>query len=406
MDIKDVLEQKLNSLGDQIEGKINEAVEAQKSNAKLELDNLKVNEIKGLTDNYNKLQEQVDSIESSTKRFAGSQSKKNWLSHAVDQIKSDSNFAEKASSREGFTIKNLAFKAETSMTGGADFVDSTTAANVVAPDRQSGIVFAPDRMIHVRQFLPQGTTTSEVIRYVQENGYSDGTAVKVEGTQVDPNTHFNLESKDAPVRTIGSYVRLSVEMLNDVQGLTAFLNTRLTSKLRLKEDNVLLYGNNAPALTGLTEAASAYVDVLADSNVNEFDVLSAAVQQARVAEYVPNAIMVNLAEYYAMLRMKGTDGHYILPESARYGGQRPNIDGVPIIASTAITAGDFLVGDFSAAQLFDRQQSTIKFYEADQDNAIKGLVTVTINERIALPIYNAGAFVYGTMAAAKANGSA
>lgn len=398
MDIKDILEQKFDALNNSLEAKIEQSNEALKAESKGTYEDLKA-ELKGMLSEREKMQAQIDSLESSQKRFGqATRSKSDMI---LDQIKGVENFAERASSREGFTIK-----AETVMTGAADFVDSTTAANVVAPDRQTGIFFAPDRAVHVRQFLPSGTTTSEVIRFVQENGFSDGTDVKTEGSAVDPNTHFNLESVDAPVRTISTYVRISTEMLNDVQGLTAFLNTRLTSKLRLKEDNILLYGNDSPSLTGLTEAASAYSDILADTNVNEYDVLSAAVQQARVANYVPNAIMVHPDTYYAMLRDKGTDAHYIMPESARYGGTIPNIDGVPLIANTAVTTGDFLVGDFTAAQLFDRQQSTIRFYEADQDNAIKGLVTVTINERIALPIYNTTAFVYGGMAAAKANGSA
>jgi len=397
MEVKEILEQKFDALNVSLMAKIEQSNEALKAESKGTYEDLKT-ELKGMLAEREKMQAQIDSLESSTKRFASKSERKDPI---LSQIKGVENFAEKASSREGFTIK-----AETVMTGGSDFVDSTTAANVVAPDRQTGIVFAPDRIVHVRQFLPQGATNSEVIRYVQENGFSDGTAMKAEGSAVDPNTHFNLESKDAPVRTVNSYVRISTEMLNDVQGLTAFLNTRLTSKLRLKEDNFLLYGSNSPSFTGLTEAASAYSDILADSNVNTYDVLSAAIQQARVAEYTPNAIMVHPDSYYAMLRDKGTDAHYIMPESARYGGQRPNIDGVPLIASTAITTGDFLVGDFSAAQLFDRQQSTIRFYEADQDNAIKGLVTVTINERIAMPIYNPTAFIYGTLAAALANGSA
>lgn len=398
MDVKELLETKFDSLNSNIEAKIEQANEALKAESNGAYNDFKT-EVKGMLKEYDKMQDQLDSLESATKRFGNTTKSKSDI--ILDQIKGVDNFAEKASSREGFTIK-----AETTMTGGNDFVDSTSSANVVRPDYQNGIFFAPDRAVHVRNFLPQGSTTSEVIRYVQENGFSDGTDIKAEGSAVDPNTHFNLESKDAPVRTIGSYVRISTEMLNDVEGLTAFLNTRLTSKLRLKEDNILLYGNNSPALEGITEAASAYSDILGDSNVNEYDVLSAAVQQARVAEYVPNAIMVHLNTYYAMLRRKDADANYLLPESARYGGQRPNIDGVPLIASTAITSGDFLVGDFNAAQLFDRQQSTIRFYEADQDNAVKGLVTVTINERIALPIYNTTAFVYGTMAPALANGSA
>jgi HK97 family phage major capsid protein len=151
----------------------------------------------------------------------------------------------------------------------------------------------------------------------------------------------------------------------------------------------------------------ATTDVLADSDVNRFDVLLMAVRQATVAEYVPNAIMIHPNDFFNMLVLKDDNGRYLMPDAVRFGASLPRIAGTPVVANTAITAGDFLVGDFAnAAQLFDRQQSTIRFYESDQDNAVKGLVTVTINERVALPIYRPNAIVFGDFASALANGSA
>jgi HK97 family phage major capsid protein len=79
---------------------------------------------------------------------------------------------------------------------------------------------------------------------------------------------------------------------------------------------------------------------------------------------------------------------------------------VPIIANTAVTLGDFLVGDFaSGVQLFDRLQANIRFFEQDEDNATKNLVTVVAEERLALPIYRPTAFIYGNFATALAEGS-
>jgi HK97 family phage major capsid protein len=98
---------------------------------------------------------------------------------------------------------------------------------------------------------------------------------------------------------------------------------------------------------------------------------------------------------------------YLMPDQFRFGAEQPRIAGVPLIANTAVTTGDFLVGDFSmGAQLFDRQQSSIRFFEQDQDNAIRNVVTVVASERLALAIYRPTAFVYGDFASALANGSA
>ena len=406
MEIKELLNEKLQGLGNQIDSKIEEALEAQKANLNNQLDNLKANELSHLTASYNKLQEQVDSIETSAKRNSGERVAKNWVGSMIEQIKGSEDFASQVRSNKGAQFDVPMFKAGTVLTGAADYVDSTTSNNVVAPDYQPGIVFNPDRAEHVRQFLPQGTTTSDLIRYIEEVSLSDGTAVKTEGSDAG-NTTFDLEVKEAPVRTIAAFVRVSNEMLDDVAGLSAYLGSRLPSKIRVKEDNVLLYGNNSPALTGITEAASSYVDALGDSNVNRFDVLTSAIAQVRDGEYMANAIMVHPDDFYNLLLTKDSQGLYLMPDAFRFGAQAPRIAGVPLIANTAVTTGDFLVGDFAmGAQLFDRQQSSIRFYEQDQDNAIKGVITVVASERIALPIYRPTAFIYGTFAAALANGSA
>jgi len=400
------IETKLNELGEQIDAKIDHALEAQKSNLNGQLDSLKSTELKALTDNYNSLQAQVDKIETATKRNAGETVSKNWMQNLVSQIKGIEGFAETVRSHKGATFSVPAFSTKV-LTGELDYTDSTTASNVVAPDYQPGIVFDPDRPAHVRDFLPTGVTTSDTIRYIQESNYSDGAGFRNTGSTMGETT-FDLEAKDAQVRNISTYVRLTNEMLDDVPGLTSYLSARLPKKIRVKEDDALLYGVDTPfTFTGITESASAYSDALADSNVNRYDVLISAVAQVRDGEYMANAIMVHPDDYYNLLLIKDAYGAYQMPDQFRFGSEVPRIAGVPLVANTAVSTGDFLVGDFAlGAQLFDRQQSSIRFFEQDQDNAIRGVITVVANERIALPIYRPTAFVYGDFTSALANGSA
>ena len=367
MNITEILDQKLQVLGDHIDSNIEKALESQKDNLNQELDNLKTNEIAGLVEKYNKLQEQADNLEISSKRSGSAQQSENWVSSMISQIKGADGFADQVRSKQGiaFNVPMFSTKVGTPLTGANDFVDGTTSLNVVPPDYQQGIIFTPSRNVHVRQFLPTGTTQSDLIRYVVESSVSDGTAMKAEGSDAGEYS-FDLAVSDAPVRTIASFVRLSNEMLEDVQGLTSYLTTRLPSKIRTKEDNILLFGSDSPSLTGLTEDARAYTDELADSNVNRFDILTKAVAQVRQQEYTANAIMVHPDDFYNLMLIKDAQGRYVIPETARFGGALPMIAGVPLIANTAMTTDKFLVGDFDlGAQLFDRQQSSIRFYEQD-----------------------------------------
>jgi len=77
------IETKLNELGEQIDAKIDHALEAQKANLNGQLDSLKSTELKALTDNYNSLQAQVDKIETATKRNSGETVSKNWMQNLI-----------------------------------------------------------------------------------------------------------------------------------------------------------------------------------------------------------------------------------------------------------------------------------------------------------------------------------
>ena len=405
--LKDVIESKLNSLGDAIDAKINAATEAQKTNLKGELDTLKQNEIAKLTGDYAELQKQLNAIDVKTNRISGSMdARKSFGDTLTEKLKSDAMFKAFKERNSKSAVIDLAgfplFAKAGDMTTGNNFT-----GEVIPPTRVPGIVVDPERPAHVRDFIATATTDSNTVYYVRETAFDDGTATRAEGA-AKPQSDFELSQLEAPVRKIATFVRMSTEMLNDTPGLVGYLSARLPKKLRLEEDAQILYGDgNAPNLEGITEVATAYVDALADADVNRFDVLVKAISQARVAEYNPNYIMINTADWYNMLLTKDNEGGYIFPESARFGGVAPRIAGVPIVATTAITAGDFLVGDFAqGVQLFDRLQANIRFFEQDADNATKNLVTVVAEERLALPIYRPTAFIYGNFAAALAQGSA
>jgi HK97 family phage major capsid protein len=234
---------------------------------------------------------------------------------------------------------------------------------------------------------------------------TDGTAVTAEGIQKGVS-QFTLDNKAFPVMKIAAVLKISEEMLDDVPGLVTYIVNRWGSKLKVKEDATILYSvASATAFDGLTVAAQAYVDALADSAVTKWDVLMNAITQVRIDEYRATAIMMNPADVLTLKTEKGSDGNYL--------GRSPwdrlpmFCDGVQIIETTAIGSGEFLVGDFTrGAQIFDRKTASINFFDQDEDNAQKNLITVVIEERLALAVYRPNAFVYGDFASALAKGSA
>lgn len=375
-------------------------------------------EFQNLTKQYNDLsaklekdlqtvQGSVDELNIEKKRLSESRKAQKDLRTALtEQLSSDEfkNYLQSKKSGDKRAKHNIVMENVDSRK--AAITPSTATADTSSPDYlNTGIIYDFDRDMFVRNFIPSGATTANSVVVPIELTIDDGTAVTAEGIQKGVS-QFTLDNKAFPVMKIAAVLKISEEMLDDIPGLVTYIVNRWGSKLKVKEDATLLYSTaSSTAFDGLTVAAQAYVDALADAAVTKWDVLMNAITQVRIDEYRATAIMMNPADVLTLKTEKGSDGNYL--------GRSPwdrlpmFCDGVQIIETTAIGSGEFLVGDFTrGAQIFDRKTASINFYDQDEDNAQKNLITVVIEERLALAVYRPNAFVYGDFASALAKGSA
>ena len=206
---------------------------------------------------------------------------------------------------------------------------------------------------------------------------------------------------------------LTKEMLNDVPQLSSYISTRLPAKVMNVEDAQLLTGGGTGAnLQGLMTAGGGaafneastgefyqFFGAGASAYTNEFDVLVAAKNQAQILEYSPNVIMVSSSDYNKMFLRKDANANYVIFTNGVL-----TLLGIPIVVSNAVADGKFIIGDFAqGATLAQREGMEISFAEQNEANFIKDLVTVKATERIALPIHNPNAFVWGTFSSAIAS---
>lgn len=408
------LEEKLGKLGEGIDKKLADYSEKAKNASAEEIKKLKEDfktnvkteleaELKKYNDLNKKLQDQVDALETKLQRadFTGHQKK--TFADVVNEKMVE--FGGKEGIRENLRSKRrtgeIMLKVDDMLQSNS--FESTT---VVPYDHQTGIVFDPDRRQRIRDLITPGTTLSNAISYVYEYALTDSTDVTTEGSEYK-QSDFDLKLATATVRKITAYILLSEEMLDDVAGLTSYISSRLPSKLKLKEDYELLYGPGTGIhLSGITTNATAYVDNLADDDISRIDVLVDACRQMRDDEYQATAMVIHPTDATLIKLTKDDNGNYIHPWIFMPKGQI-TLDGVPVVETTAITAGQFLVGDFKlGAQVFDRKQASLELSYENEDNFIKGMVTVRIAERLTLAVYRSKAFIYGSFTAALAEGTA
>ena len=389
------MEENLKNQLDQFNSAIDSKIE-KSNNEVVENVVVKANEIvkSEVSEMATKLNERLDAIEVANKKQFESKKRMSFKSALKEAF-------------EGGAIENLAkgnsrsasFEIKADMTTGADFT-----GEVIPADRVPGYKFDPTRPTHIRQLLAQGSTQSDVVRFVKESGYSNGAAATAEGATLT-QSDFDMTAADANVRKIGTYFRISEEMLADTPQLTSYLSARAPEKLLEVEDTQILSGNGtAPNLSGIITDATAFAaGDLADSvdNANDFDVIVAALNQLANANYNADTILLNPSDFHKILLLKDTQNNYLKDQV--YNGLQPVFMGVKVVLNTAISAGDFLIGNFGVGtQLWVRDGINVEFFREDGTNVRDGFVTVRVSERIALTNYLPNAFVTGDFATAKA----
>lgn len=347
-------------------------------------------DIKVVADEQDKMQKQLDNVEKNGSKLILAGNQKKGFNQLMKEAINDN-----AEAIKGLR-KGSKLELDLKVVGDMSFAANFSTADVSVSDLRPGIIALPNRKVHVRSLLAGGTTTSKQFTYVRETGGEGSPDWWMSGNK--PQMDFDLEEVDAPVRDIAAYLQIPTNMLDDVDGLTSFLQSRMLEKYLQSEDEKVLYGasNTAPFFTGLTVAATGTAS--GSTRIIDKILLSAASIESN--NYEANGILMHPRNYAELVLNQTTSDEYTYPIvfNALTGGL--TIGGIPVFKSTAINQGYFLIGDWAmGAQLLTRMAPKIEFFYENGTNVVTNQVTVRIEGRVALPIYHTGAWVYSTVGA-------
>ena len=277
--------------------------------------------------------------------------------------------------------------------GDMSFANNFTNADRSVSDLRPGIEIIPSRKLHIRDLLSQGTMSTRDFIYVRETVGEGAVTYWQSGakSQID----FDLTETTATARTIAGYVTVPKEMLADVAALTSFLQMRLMQKYLNAEDQQILYGaGTGVQLNGLTVAATG----TASSATRIYDKIVLTAANIASNDFQANAVLVDPVSFAQMTLNQTTAKEYSYPINFNAANGTMQIAGLQVFQSTAVTAGNFLIGDWaSAAQLLIREAPNVQFSTEEGTNFTKNLVTIRVEGRVALPIYQTGAWAYSTV---------
>jgi len=276
-----------------------------------------------------------------------------------------------------------------------------SGGNVPVEQRIAGLNLIATRQLRLMDLFAKGAASSNIISWVYQanrDGAAGGTAEGDTKNQID----FDLVVASQAVVKRTAFIKISTEMLDDIDFIQSEINNELMRLLMLDIENTAYSGNGtAPALNGIRTVATAFAaGTFAGTvdNANEADVLTVAINQIAIAnQEAPNAIMMHPSDItkLKLYKVSATDRRYI--DRLIFIGTTLTLDGVPMIGSTLVTAGTYLVGNFNMSTMYQKNAVTINM-GLDGNDWTKNLRTIIAEWRGALVTKNNDrtAFVKGT----------
>lgn len=293
----------------------------------------------------------------------------------------------------------LEMKAVGDMSIAANFPGSTPFNQEV----RNNLIRNPYDRVWLADLLPQGTTTKGSVIYPKENGGEGGASTWVTGSGNKPAMDFDFTSQTAFVKWIAGTVTIDREMLDDLDWMTSYLQSKMLISLKVAENNFILNGTaDSNPVQGLLDAATAYDGTFTAAVDKIVDAAYGQIPEDTFEFYQGNTAILNVRDAVKIGLNKAVgSGEYDLPSgTVVFQNGALSIAGLQMATTTQLGADNFLTFDKTAVLLINRLKPELRIFE-DAALAKQNKIMMRIEERITLAIFNDDAIVSGSLADAE-----
>ena len=290
---------------------------------------------------------------------------------------------------------------------------STSAGAFVTNERTDIVEFLGRKPLTSRSLVANRRTVSDAVEFVQETSHTNAAAVVAEATSSAAPTAVSTGATGAVtftnasgggykpegswafavvttnVKTIAEWVPVTKRALADVAQLEGLINDQLAADVAEAEEDQILNGNSSGEnFTGINNTSSIQTQAW---STDLFTTVRKGVTKLRTVGRVnPTALVLNPADAEAIDLLKDGENRYYYGGPSQI-GQR-TLWGVPVVESESQASGTGLLGDFSKAVLWDREQTTVTMTDSHADFFVRNLVAVLAEERLAFGVTRPTAF--------------
>ena len=263
----------------------------------------------------------------------------------------------------------------------------------------------PDSVIGL---FDQIQTNQNAYVYLEESTFTNAAAEAAEGAAAAESA-LAFTEKTESIRKIATFLPVTDELLSDVAGIQGYVNSRLSTMMKLRLDNQLMDGDgSAPNLTGVLNKTgiNSFAFGSYSGELGRLGQIYQAITEIRKDAFVEaDAIIMNPEDWYQIVTSvtdvaTTTSGaaakNPLFVAAAGFGDSiTPRLWGLKVVPSTVVNAGTMLVGKFGggdAAQVIMREGVDLAISDSHSDFFTKNQLAIRLTMRLGFAIYRPTAF--------------
>jgi len=262
----------------------------------------------------------------------------------------------------------------------------------------------PDSVIGL---FDQIQTNQNAYVYLEETTFTNNAGAVAESTDISSANEGALAftERTESIRKMATFLPVTDELLADVAGIQGYVNSRLSTMMKLNLDNQLINGDgSAPNLTGVLNKSGINTFAFGSyaGELRKIGQIYQAITEIRKDAFVePDSIVMHPSDWYdivttvSSVETSGSRNPLFVVAGGFGTDVTPKIWGLNVVPSTVIAEGTMLVGKFGggdAAQVIMREGVDLAVSDSHSDFFAKNQLAIRLTMRLGFAIYRPTAF--------------